>query len=71
MSRNMVCYIICMFYFLCEIVTISITNKLIAFSDVAIIISVYGIMFINYYIINKTIICFVALALKLYWLYNY
>ena len=36
-----------------RIVTIIIINKFIYVSDIAIVISVYGIMFINYYIINR------------------
>ena len=56
MSRDIVSYIICMFYFLCEIIIIIKINKFIYFSYIDIIISVYGIMFINNNIINKIII---------------
>ena len=52
-SCGIVSYIICMFYFLCEITIIMKSNKFIYFSYIDITISVYGIMFINNNNINK------------------
>ena len=56
MSCDIVSYVICMFYFLCEIIISIKINKLFKFSYIDITISVYGIMFINNNIINKFII---------------
>ena len=57
MSRDIVSYVICMFYFLCEILIITKINKFINLSYTDIIISVYGITCIGSNIINKHIIC--------------
>ena len=55
-SRDIVSYVTCMFYFLCEIaITIKI-YKFMYFSYIDIIISVYGAKVINNDIINKHII---------------
>ena len=56
MSRNIVSYTVCMFYVLCKIIITSQLNKLMYFSYSDIIISVYGITFINNSIINNKII---------------
>ena len=53
MSRDIVSYVTCMFYFLCEIIITTKNNKFIYFSYIDTIISVYGIMFLSNGIINK------------------
>ena len=68
MSRDIVSCVTCVFYFLWGIIIIIKINKLIYFSYIGIIISVYGIMFINSDIINKMII---RLLFELCRLYNY
>ena len=64
MSRNIVSYFICMVYFLCKLVIILKTNKLIYVSYIEITISVYGIRFICNNSINNIIIR-ILLDLKL------
>ena len=61
MSPNVISYVICVLYCLCSIIS---TIEISLFSGIDITISVYGVMFINYYIINKK--CNVFLDLKLY-----
>ena len=56
MSRNIVSYIVCMFYVLCEITIIVKINKFIYLCYIDITISVYCIMFSNNSIINKNMI---------------
>ena len=53
MSRDIVSYVTCIFYFLCEISIIIKINKFISFSYIDIIINVYGVMFIENDIIKK------------------
>ena len=53
MSRDIVSYVTCMFYFLCEISIIIKINKFISFSYIDITINVYGVMFIENDIIKK------------------
>ena len=57
MSRNVISHIVCMFYSLCKVIAIIETSKFLYFSDIAIIISVYSNMFINYYATNTNMIC--------------
>ena len=58
MSRDIVSYVICMFYFFCE-VTVTIKINMFAYlSYIGTTISVYGIMFFNNDIINKIITFF-------------
>ena len=68
MSRNIVSYIICVFYF-CEIIITIKINKFIHFSYIDVIISVYAIMLISDNIINKVIVR--LLDLKPCWFYKY
>ena len=56
MSRDIVIYITCMFYFFWEVITTIKSKQFIYFSYIDIIISVYSIMFINYYI-TDTLSC--------------
>ena len=53
MSRNVISYSTCMFYFLCEMIIVIKIGKFIYFSYIGIIISVYGVMFLNNRIVNK------------------
>ena len=64
MPRNIVSYIVCMFYFLCTTIIIIDVNKFIYVCYIDIIINAYGIMFINNNINNHITICF-SLDLKL------
>ena len=58
MSRGVVSYVICMFYVLCKMIIIININKLIYFSYIDTIISVYGIMLIDNNITNTIIMSF-------------
>lgn len=69
MSRDVVSYVPCKLYFLCERVIIIEFNKFNYFTYIDTTISVYGIMFINSDIINKIVTSF--LDLKLCCSYNY
>ena len=57
MSRNIVSYITCMLYVLCKQLSYLKISGLFHFSDIGIIVSVHGIMFVNYHIINQIITC--------------
>ena len=70
MYRTIVSYIFCMLYFLRKRTIIIKISKSTYFSYIDIIISVYGIMFINTNIIDIIIIR-LFLDLKLCWFYNY
>ena len=52
-SRYIAGNIINMFYFLCKTITTIKINTFIYFNDIAIIISLYSIVFINYHTIHK------------------